>query len=104
MSASGIDVPWKFRGDEQLLLQNDVQRLGIPRMVRFAVDAKASATTPPFSSRWFYPGWRAIPTPVDPNVIPMQPAKSRQQQETDDMFDRAMARAEARMQQKGTAQ
>jgi DNA-binding Lrp family transcriptional regulator len=104
MSANDIDVPWKFQGNEQLLLQNDVQRLGIPRMVRFAVDAVAGTNRRPFSSRWFYPGWRGIPTPVDTNVLPMQPAKSRQQQDTDDMFDRAMARARARMQQKGTAQ
>jgi hypothetical protein len=103
MSASGIDLPWKFVGDEQLLLHNDVKRLGIPRMVRFAVDAKASATRPPFSSRWFYPGWRDIPTPVDPNVVPMQQPKSRQQQETDDMFDRAANRAMARMQQRETS-
>ncbi|MEU1506474.1 helix-turn-helix domain-containing protein [Kitasatospora sp. NPDC005748] len=100
MSASGINLPWKFLGDDRLLLENDVKRLGIPVMVRFAVQAAQSAQRGPFSSRFFYPGWRAIPTPVDPNVLPMQP-KSRQQQETDDMFDRAMARAQNRMQQKG---
>jgi len=102
LSASGIDVPWKFQGDEQLLLQNDVQRLGIPRMVRFAVKAAQGAQRGPFSSRFFYPGWRDIPTPVDPNVVPLQ-AKSKQQQETDDMFDRAAERALARMQQGGTS-
>ncbi|MET8624572.1 helix-turn-helix domain-containing protein [Kitasatospora sp. NPDC004669] len=98
LSANGIDVPWKFQGDDQLLLQNDVQRLGIPIMVRFAVQAAQGAQRGPFSSRFFYPGWRAIPTPVDPNVVPLQP-KSRQQQETDDQFDRAMARAQNRMQE-----
>lgn len=103
MSASGIDVPWKFVGTEQLLLHNDVQRLGIPRMVRYAVDAVASASRRPFSSRWFYPGWRQIPTPADLNVVPLQQPKSRQQQDTDDMFDRAMARAIARDQQKGAS-
>jgi DNA-binding transcriptional ArsR family regulator len=94
-SANGIDVPWKFQGDDQLLLENDVKRLGIPVMVRFAVQAAQGAQRGPFSSRYFYPGWRAIPTPVDPNVVPLAP-KSRQQRETDDMFDRAMARAQNR--------
>lgn len=100
MSANGIDLPWKFRGDDQLLLENDVKRLGIPLMIRIAVQAYQSASKPPFSSRWFYPGWRDTPTPVDTNVVPMQPPKSRQQQESDDMFDRAMARAQARRQQR----
>jgi len=100
MSANGIDLPWKFQGDDQLLLENDVKRLGIPVMVRFAVQAAQGAQRGPFSSRFFYPGWRAIPTPVDPNVVPLQQPKSRHQQETDDMFDRAMARAKARRQQR----
>jgi hypothetical protein len=94
MSANGIDLPWKFLGDDRLLLQNDVQRLGIPVMIRFAVQAYQSAEKQPFSSRWFYPGWRSIPTPVGGNLAPLQP-KSRQQQETDDWFTRAMARARA---------
>jgi DNA-binding transcriptional ArsR family regulator len=102
MSASGIDLPWKFVGSEQLLLHNDVQRLGIPRMVRFAVDAVASASRRPFSSRWLYPGWRQIPTPVDPNVLPLQP-KSRQQLDTDEVFARAMARADERDRQENQA-
>lgn len=99
LSANGINVPWTFKGDEDLLLRNDVQRLGIPVMVRFAVQAAQGAQRGPFSSRFFYPGWRSIPTPVDPNVIPMQP-KTRQQQETDSWFDRAMARAQARDEQR----
>jgi hypothetical protein len=103
MSANGIDLPWKFRGDDQLLLENDVKRLGIPLMIRIAIQAYQSASKPPFSSRWFYPAWRDTPTPVDTNVIAIQPPKSRQQQETDDMFDRAMARAQVRMQQKETS-
>ncbi|MGE7432780.1 helix-turn-helix domain-containing protein [Kitasatospora sp. NPDC001175] len=99
LSANSINVPWTFKGKEELLLQNDVQRLGIPLMVRFAVQAAQAAQRGPFSSRFFYPGWRSIPTPVDPNVIPMQP-KTRQQQETDSWFDRAMARAQARDEQR----
>lgn len=64
MSAAGINVPWKFYGDDRIRLQNDVQRLGIPLMVEQAVKAVQSATKPPFSSRWFYDGWHHMRTPV----------------------------------------
>ncbi|NUP24133.1 MAG: helix-turn-helix domain-containing protein [Streptomyces sp.] len=99
MSASGINIPWRFDGDEQLLVENDVRRLGLQLMVRIAVDSAAGAQRGPFSSRFFYPAWRRTPTPVDQNVTPIQP-KSRQQQDTDAHFDRFAARARARAQQR----
>jgi hypothetical protein len=64
MSGAGINVPWKFRGDDQMRVLNDVKRLGIPLMVEHALKAEQAATKPPFSSRWFYDGWHAIHTPV----------------------------------------
>ncbi len=99
MSASGIDVPWKFVGGERLLVENDFKRLGIPRMIRYAIDAAASAQRGPFSSRFFYPGWRDIPTPVSQNIAPLQP-KDRRQQEADGRLDRFAARAAARAAQR----
>jgi hypothetical protein len=99
MSASGINVPWKFAGGEQLLVENDVKRLGIPLMIRYAVDAAAGAQRGPFSSRFFYPGWRSIPTPVSQNVAPLQP-KDRRQQDADGRLDRFAARAAARAAQR----
>jgi Helix-turn-helix domain len=64
MSAAGINVPWKFRGDDLVRLDNDIQRLGIPLMIEQALKAERAATEPPFSSRWFYDGWHAMHTPV----------------------------------------
>lgn len=108
MSGAGINVPWKFQGDDLLRLHNDIKRLGIPLMIEQALKAEQAATKAPFSSRWFYDGWHAIHTPVaigdgsadGANVVALRQAPaSRQQQETDDWAARAMARAEARMQQ-----
>ncbi|MGW7087593.1 helix-turn-helix domain-containing protein [Streptomyces sp. NPDC054871] len=64
MSGAGINVPWKFHGDDMIRVLNDIQRLGIPLMVEQAVKAEQSSTKPVFSSRWFYDGWHAIRTPV----------------------------------------
>jgi hypothetical protein len=64
MSAAGINVPWKFLGDDMIRLHNDIKRLGIPLMVEQAVNAASSATKPPFSSRWFYDGWHSMRTPA----------------------------------------
>ncbi|MET9055474.1 helix-turn-helix domain-containing protein [Streptomyces bacillaris] len=107
MSLAGINLPWKFVGDDMIRLHNDIQRLGIPLMVTDAVDAKAGAAKPPFSSRFFYPRWSAIRTPAQPvtgdNVIALRSnASTRQQQEVDDWTARALARAEARMNQEGS--
>jgi hypothetical protein len=107
MSLAGINLPWKFLGDDMVRVINDIRRLGIPLMVGDAVDAKASANKPPFSSRFFYDRWHAIRTPAQPpvggNVVALRnTAPSRQQQEVDDWTARALARAEARMNQEGS--
>lgn len=64
MSVAGINVPWRFDGDDMIRVINDIQRLGIPLMIEQAIKAEQSATKPPFSSRWFYDGWHNIRTPV----------------------------------------
>lgn len=67
MSGAGINVPWKFLGDDMIRVINDIGRLGIPLMIEQAVKAEQSAKAAnkaPFSSRWFYDGWHAIRTPV----------------------------------------
>jgi hypothetical protein len=105
MSAVGINVPWAFLGDDLIRLHNDIKRLGIPLMVKYA---RSTHNDSVFSSRFFYGGWHRIPTPaLSPDTglpvlraVPDEPRVSRQQQETDDMFDRAARRAEARMQAK----
>lgn len=107
MSLAGINLPWKFIGDDMVRIHNDIKRLGIPLMVNDAVDAKASANKPPFVSRFFYPRWHAIRTPAQPvaggNVVAIRSSPvGRQQQEVDDWTARALARAEARMNQEGS--
>lgn len=67
MSGAGINVPWKFLGDDMIRVINDIKRLGIPLMIEQAVKAEQSARSAnkaPFSSRWFYDGWHDIRTPV----------------------------------------
>lgn len=67
MSGAGINLPWKFLGDDMIRVLNDIGRLGIPLMVEQALKAELSAKAankPPFSSRWFYDGWHKIRTPV----------------------------------------
>lgn len=111
MSGAGINLPWKFLGDDMIRVINDIKRLGIPLMVEQALKAEQGANPPPFSSRWFYDGWHAMRTPVDlgstsdgSNVVALRNslAGSRQQQETNDLFDRAMTRAKARMEQESS--
>lgn len=104
MSLAGINLPWKFVGDDMIRVLNDIRRLGIPLMVGDAVDAKQGSDRPVFSSRFFYDRWHAIRTPAQPpaggNVVALRnSALSRQQQASDDLFDRAMARAQARTQE-----
>lgn len=64
MSGAGINLPWKFLGDDMIRVLNDIGRLGIPLMIEQALKAERSANKPPFSSRWFYDGWHAMRTPV----------------------------------------
>lgn len=64
MSGAGINLPWKFLGDDMIRVLNDISRLGIPLMVKQAIKAEQSANKAPFSSRWFYDGWHAMRTPV----------------------------------------
>ncbi|MGW7688896.1 helix-turn-helix domain-containing protein [Streptomyces asiaticus] len=64
MSGAGINVPWKFLGDDMIRILNDIRRISIPLMVEQAVKAAQSASRPPFSSRWFYDGWHAMRAPV----------------------------------------
>lgn len=64
LSGAGINVPWKFYGDDMIRVLNDIQRLGIPLMAEQAVKAEQSYAKPIFSSRWFYDAWHAMRTPV----------------------------------------
>lgn len=104
MSDAGINLPWKFVGDDQIRIANDISRLGIPLMVKDAVDVTRSSNQPVFSSRFFYDRWHRIRTPppgsADANVVQIN--TSRQQREVDDWANRAMNRAQNRMNQESS--
>jgi hypothetical protein len=99
-------VAWdikKFTDWERIRIQ--VDRLGIPVMVRSASLAAERRGEPDSVTAWIGRWESLADTPADSNgeVVPLRQATNRQQQETDDLFGRAMQRAQARMQQEGTA-
>ena len=105
LSIAGINLPWKFIGDDQARLHNDILRLGIPLMVDVAVKAVANASPPPFSSRFLYDPWHrtrapAIPPAAGPGgtvvALRQNTTLTRQQQAEADQNARWLARAQAR--------
>jgi len=103
LAAAGLGaVAWdikKFTDWERIRIQ--MERLGIPVMVRSACNAARQRGEPDSVTAWISRWETLADPPPDSNgeVVPIHNAASRQQQETDDLFDRAMARAHARMQQ-----
>jgi hypothetical protein len=104
LTANGVIVRWPFKGNTWFPLLAMIAKSGVPAMVDHAL--KAASRTNVESANYFLKGWSELPPIPTPgtalalppaNVIPL--AKPRHQQETDDLFDRAMARAHARMQQ-----
>lgn len=107
LTANGVVVRWPFKGNAWFPLLAMIAKSGVPAMVDHALKAASRARVE--SANYFLKGWSELPpipapgtaiAPLGPNVIPL--AKPRHQQETDDMFDRAMARAQARMQQESS--
>lgn len=110
LAAAGLGaVAWDIRkltDWERIRIQLD--RLGIDLMVKSAVAAARTRGEPDSVIAWIgrwesladpqpnAPDSPALPAPLG-EVVPLN--RSRQQQETDDMFDRAMARARARTQE-----
>lgn len=109
LGAAGlIGVGWDLQPSEWFLIEALIQRCGLPALVASATASAQGARSRPRSGRYFLPGWRSLPDAPAPgtDVLPAQQGgdvvalgKSRQQQETDDWADRAMARAQARMQE-----
>ncbi|MFE6482422.1 hypothetical protein ACFVGN_05705 [Streptomyces sp. NPDC057757] len=109
ISAAGlIGIGWDLQSSEWFLIEALIQRCGLPALVASATASAQGARSRPRSGRYFLPGWRSLPDASAPgvDVLPAQQGgevvalgKSRQQQETDDWADRAMARARARMQE-----
>jgi hypothetical protein len=106
LAAAGLGaVAWdikKFSDWERIRIQMD--RLGIPIMVRSASNAARQRGEPDSVTAWIGRWESLADTPADSNgeVVSIHSAPTRQQQETDDWAARAMARAEARMSQEGS--
>lgn len=107
LTANGVVVRWPFKGNQWFPVLAMIAKSGVPAMVDHAIKAASRARVE--SANYFLKGWGELP-PIPalgtalalpaPNVIPI--AKPRHQQETDDWYERAMARAQARMQQESS--
>jgi hypothetical protein len=106
MTAAGLIVGWRLSEPEWFAVHAHIKRTSVEAMVDFA-RRRWNPADPPQTARYLTRIWSdmpslpdgvtALPSAVGAEVLPL--AVSRQQQESDDLFDRAMARAKARMQQ-----
>lgn len=110
IAAAGLQgIAWDLRESSWEYTRQAIDRVGIPAMVAFALNSARLKGPPAGASAWVQ-GWRSLePPPARHDGVAYLPAAladiapvSRQQQETDDQFDRAMARAKARMQQESS--
>ncbi|MGW9397276.1 mucin-2 [Streptomyces sp. NPDC055642] len=98
-------VAWDLRESGWEYTRQAMDRVGVAAMVAFAVNSARLKGVPAGASAWVQ-GWRTLEAPEEQGDVTYLPAAvgqtgpvNRQQQETNDMFDRAMARAKARRQQ-----
>lgn len=107
IAAAGLQgIAWDLRESGQEYTRQAMARVGVPAMVAFAVNSARLKGQPAGASAWVQ-GWRSLeatPEPRDgvaylPAVAGGFPQVGRQQQETNDLFDRAMERAKSRMQE-----
>ncbi|MCX5431906.1 hypothetical protein OHU11_30100 [Streptomyces sp. NBC_00257] len=103
MGQAGMHVPWKFKGDDQIRLHNDIKRLGIPLMVEQARRGWQSARTPVVSSRFFYDSWHALPTPQPTSGRPSLHAVGGPSKTTEYLEDMAAIAEELRQKKMGGA-
>ncbi|MFF4369669.1 hypothetical protein [Streptomyces sp. NPDC001594] len=74
MSARHMRVTWKFSAEEWIELRDAVRRVGVGALVEHAERVWRAAQTPPFSAKYFLPGWTGLepdtsftgPRPVGP--------------------------------------
>ncbi|MEU0808754.1 mucin-2 [Streptomyces sp. NPDC005970] len=112
MTAAGMVVSWRLSEVEWFAIHAHIKRASTAAMVAFTRD-RWNPADPPKTARYLTRIWADMPdlpegTPTQPAPLPavvgsdVVPFRDRQQQASDDMFDRAMARAEARMQQESS--
>jgi hypothetical protein len=64
VSGAGINVPWRFQGDDAIRVHNDIKRLGVPLMVSLAIGVMQNLKGHAVSSRLFYDTWHRTRTPA----------------------------------------
>jgi hypothetical protein len=107
LAAAGLGaVAWDIRKliDRQRI-QDQLARLGIDVMVRSAVAAARNRGEPDSVTAWIG-RWESLADPIPQAAVPdadnvVALHRPGHQQQTDDLFDRAMTRAKNRMQQEG---
>lgn len=98
-------VAWDLRESGWEHTRQAINRVGVAAMVAFAVNSARLKGVPAGASAWVQ-GWRTLEAPEQQDGIAYLPTAvgqsgpvPRQQQETNDLFDRAMQRAKSRMQE-----
>lgn len=110
IAAAGIaGIGWDLKDSQWEYTRQAMDRVGIPAMIAFAVNSARLKGVPAGASAWVN-GWRSLEAAPENDGVTYLPAAvgalptplSRQQQESDDLFGRAMQRAQARMQQESS--
>jgi hypothetical protein len=98
-------VAWDLRDSGREYTRQAIERVGVAAMVAYAVNSARLKGQPAGASAWVQ-GWRSLEAPEQQDGVAYLPAAvgqtgpaTRQQQETNDLFDRAMQRAKSRMQE-----
>lgn len=98
-------VSWDLRESGWEYTRQAMNRVGVAAMVAFAVNSARLKGVPAGASAWVQ-GWRSLEAPEQQDGIAYLPTAvgqtgpaTRQQQETNDLFERAMQRAKSRMQE-----
>ncbi|MFG2328294.1 hypothetical protein ACGFMM_01575 [Streptomyces sp. NPDC048604] len=101
-------VAWDLRESGWEITRQAMDRVGVPAMVAYAVNSSRLKGQPAGASAWVQ-GWRSLEPPERQDGVAYLPAAvgqsgpvGRHQQETNDLFDRAMQRAKNRMNQEGS--
>jgi hypothetical protein len=106
IATAGLNgIAWDLRESGWEYTRQAMERVGIPAMVAYAINSARLKGQPAGASAWVQ-GWRSLEPPEQQDGVAYLPAvagglapANRQQQETNDLFDRAMARAKSRMQE-----
>lgn len=99
-------IAWDLKPSQMEYARQAMDRVGVPAMVAFAVNSSRLKGPPAGASAWVS-GWRTLEPAPEQDGVAYLPAvaggsssgTTRQQQETDDLFGRAMQRAQLRQQQ-----